>query len=212
MGFLVGKIFRSLSIAAPLLFCAGASLFAQTGTGTSASISDFALPEYRKDGSRLQFILYGKKASNLGAFIHLTEPVLDLVKDDLEDISQLKTFKGADLYPMPDFDQLEKLSPEAKLEHLRKHGSAAAAFWKNYPHCQVLISSGEAVYDKNAKNLRGDGKAFLRSREMDIQGVGFDADYERRIIHLRSKVKVIIRPEVRTRAQHNNQTITEDSK
>ena len=72
-------------------------------------------------------------------------------------------------------------------------------FWKKYPHSQAFITSESAVYDKNTKMLRGDSLTELRSREMDIQGVGFDAEYEKKFVHIRSKVKVIIRPGVRQR-------------
>ena len=66
----------------------------------------------------------------------------------------------------------------------------------------------------NTKVLRGDTPAFFRSREMDIDGVGFDADYENKLIHIRSKVRMVIRPEYRQRGMGGstttNQTKTED--
>ena len=177
MGFFNAEIFRSLTVVGLLLAVGGE--FAQD-TGTSAAMEDFALPEYRR-GGRLQFILYGKRAENLGAFINLKKPILDIVKKDVHDISEVKPILNQPMYPF---------------------GAGAGEvkeFWKKYPHSQAFITSESAVYDKNTKMLRGDSLTELRSREMDIQGVGFDAEYEKKFVHIRSKVKVIIRPGVRQR-------------
>ncbi len=179
MGYFDEKIFRSLIFGAILL--SSAVVFAQ-GTGTSAAMEDFALPEYRK-GGKLQFILYGKKAENLGAFINLQNPILDMVKKDVRDITEVKPILNQPMYRFG-----------ADAEEVKN-------FWKKYPHSLAFITSERAVYDKNTKMLRGDSLTELRSREMDIQGVGFDAEYEKKFVHIRSKVKVIIRPEVRRKAE-----------
>jgi len=180
MGFSDAKIFRFLTVA--VLCVSGAVLSAQ-GTGTSATMENFALPEYRNGGKKLQFILYGKKAENLGAFISLTNPVLDIVRNDIKSISEVKPILNQPLYQFG-------ASPKEVRD-----------FWKKYPHSQTFITSENAVYDKNTKMLRSDAVTVLRSREMDIQGVGFDAEYERKFVHIRSKVKVIIRPETREKAE-----------
>ena len=166
------------------LFLLSSSVVCAQGTGTSAAMEDFALPEYRK-GGRLQFILYGKKAENLGAFIHLQKPILDMVKNNVRDITTVKPILNQPMYRFG-ADTGEVMN-----------------FWKKYPHSQAFITSESAVYYKNTKMLRGDSLTELRSREMDIQGVGFDAEYEKKFVHIRSKVKVIIRPEVRRRAEQN---------
>lgn len=157
-------------------------------------MEDFALPEYRKGGNKLQFILYGRKAENLGAFINLQKPILDMVKSDIKDITEVKPILNQPMY---------------------KFGAGSREvieFWKKYPHSQAFITSESAVYDKNTKMLRGDSLTELRSREMDIQGVGFDAEYEKKFVHIRSKVKVIIRPEVRKQAEKKSSEKTNKSK
>ena len=177
MGFFDEKIFRSLIFGVFLLV--SVTVCAQ-GTGTSAAMEDFALPEYRK-GGKLQFILYGKRAENLGAFIQLQKPILDMVKNDVRDVTEVKPILNQPMY------------------RFGANAGEVVEFWKKYPHSQAFITSESAVYDKNTKMLRGDSLTELRSREMDIQGVGFDAEYEKKFVHIRSKVKVIIRPGVRQR-------------
>ena len=80
MGFIDGKILRLTFLTAVFLPAflpvLPMDLSAADDTGASVALSDFALPEYRKKDNRLQFILYGDKATNLGAFINLEMTVV----------------------------------------------------------------------------------------------------------------------------------------
>ncbi len=179
MGFSHDPLFRSLTCLVLLGFLL--PLSAQDGVGTSATMEEFALPEYKKGGGELQYIIYGQKAQNLGAFINLEGPILDVVKKHTN-IFHVKQLLGQKLYPFG-------TGPKE-----------VAEFWKNYPTSDAILTTKSAVYDKNTKILRGDDIVELRSREMDLQGVGFDADFDKRTVHIRSKVKVIIRSQARERA------------
>ena len=75
-----------------------------------------------------------------------------------------------------------------------------ADFWKDKTHSQAIIFSDDAEYDKNLRMLRGDSPVYYRSREIAVDGVGFDADQDRRFVHVRSKVRVIIYPAARRRS------------
>jgi len=55
------------------------------------------------------------------------------------------------------------------------------------------VTSPTAVYDRATKIIKGDDVVHLSSPEMDAEGVGFDSDYEKQIIHIRSKVKVTLK-------------------
>jgi len=143
--------------------------------GTAATLNDFILPQYKNGNGTLQFIVYGEKAINLGALINLTNPLLDIVKDNIKDINQIKNFQGLRLYP------------------INMHQSGKSQFWKDKDCVRAFISSPSAVYDRTNEMLRGDEEVHFRSPEMDIDGIGFDADKERKFIHVRSKVKVIIK-------------------
>lgn len=200
MGFIDGKILRLTFLTAVFLPAflpvLPMDLSAADDTGASVALSDFALPEYRKKDNRLQFILYGDKATNLGAFINLENPKVDIVNENISNINEVIPLGSVKMYPL-----------NTSAEDVRK-------FWADKKHCRALISSTAAQYDKNTKVLRGDTPAFFRSREMDIDGVGFDADYENKLIHIRSKVRMVIRPEYRQRGMGGstttNQTKTED--
>lgn len=180
MGTADAKVFLLILLSA--LLSAGTGLRADDGTGSSASLTNFALPEYSGKDNRLQFILYGEKAKNLGALIYLTNPKIDLVNDDVKNINEVVSL--ADEIPYP----------------LAMPGKEVAAYWIGKPHCRALFFSQEAEYDKNTRMFRSDSPVFFRSREIAINGVGFDVDYDRKYVHIRSKVRMVIYPEMRNKS------------
>lgn len=167
------------------IFCFSGSILYGQDVGMKATLENFVLPEYKNNGKKLQFILYGKKAENLGAFIYLTNPILDIVKNNITNIMEVKPILNQPMYPFG--------APE---EEIRK-------FWKKYPHSHAFITSSSARYDKNTNILRGDCEAILRSREMDIKGTGFDAEQKRKFIHIRKNVTVIIRIAARRKLERS---------
>ena len=60
-----------------------------------------------------------------------------------------------------------------------------------------MIFSDSAEYDKNLRMLRGDAPVHYRSPIISVDGVGFDADQDRKFVHVRSKVKIVIYPAAR---------------
>ena len=179
----MGKILRRLLpvSAAGVLLRSGGTLCGRD-TGAQASIEGFALPQYRKGDNRLQFILYGKSASNLGALMVLKELRLDIIRDKVKSVNEIISMDQAEIYPLG--------SPTALIRE----------YWKDKGHSMALLYTPCGIYDKNSKTLRGEDKVRFRSRELDIDGVGFDAFYDRRFIHIRSEVRVVIRPEARDRS------------
>lgn len=164
-----------LSILA-LMMSAGIVRAANDASGAPVTLGDFALPEYNRD-NRIQFILYGKKAMNIGALIELDTPILDVVDDKIKNVNDIVPLDKAQPYPLG-----------SKREDIDK-------FWSGKKHCRALMSSESATFDKAARMLHGDTNVYFRSREMDIDGVGFDADYEKKTVHIRSKVRVVLRPD-----------------
>lgn len=160
-------------------FCAP-SLFAQaSNSGIPVVVKNFMLPQYSSDGMVLQFIVFGEQANNIGATIHLTKPILGIVTEDLKDINQIRPLTGTPPYPLS--------STEA--EHRK--------FWSGKDAYRALIFSPDATLDKTTMILRGNEPAYFRSRELDVDGVGFDADHKRKLVHVRSKVRIVIRPDIR---------------
>lgn len=55
------------------------------------------------------------------------------------------------------------------------------------------ITSPEADYDRVAKLIKGDKEVRYLSSTVDAQGLGFDADEKRQVIHIRKDVRVTLR-------------------
>ncbi len=158
------------------------SLTADDMSGSAASLKNFALPEYSKGSGRLQFILYGESARNLGALVFLVKPKIDIVKNDVTNIQSIVSLAAVLPYP------------------LNWTAGQVRDFWKDKNHSEALIFADDAEYDKNLKLLRGESPVHFRSREISVDGVGFDADQERKFIHVRSKVRVVVYPEARKKS------------
>lgn len=140
-----------------------------------AILEDFKLPEYDAKTGKLQFVLYGEKAKTPGVMIYLDGVLVDVVKEDIKDINDVKDLKGIKLYKIG--------SPESFVKD----------FWKDKDHSQALIETPQAVYDRSIKVVKGNKEIHLRSPMIDVDGVGFDADYASKIIHIRKQVKVVLR-------------------
>ncbi len=56
-----------------------------------------------------------------------------------------------------------------------------------------VVKTPFAIYDKNTRKVTGNKKVTYRSPEMDLDGIGFDIDQVKQIIHIRSKVKVTLK-------------------
>ena len=177
MGKIAGALFWIV------LLIAGAVCHAEDDmSGSAASMKNFALPEYSKDNGCLQFIIYGATARNLGAMILLSQPMIDIMKNDVTNIQSIVSLAGLQPYP------------------LMWTAGQVADFWKDKQHSQALIFADSAEYDKNLRLLRGDSKVHFRTPELSVDGVGFDADQDRKFVHIRSKVKVILYPDARKRS------------
>ena len=174
MGKIAGTLFWLVLLSAGIMGYAEDDV-----SGSSASMKNFALPEYSKDNGRLQFILYGESARNLGAMIFLANPKIDIVKNDISNIQSVVSFAALQPYP------------------LTWTAGQVADFWKGKEHSQAVIFADNAEYDKNLRMLRGDSPVHYRSPVISVDGVGFDADQDRQFVHVRSKVKIVIYPAAR---------------
>ena len=187
MGFSYDKIFRLILLPAVLLTL---PLSAETGSGVEAELLDFVMPHYRK--SKLQFVLYGEKGINLGATISFINPLIDIVTDDLPNIILVESMKGVRI-PDPNVVTIRNVD-HTRLYPLNSSEKVITDFWARIPHSKAVIAAEKALYDKNQKILSGNGTVHFRSRELDIDGEGFDADQKKKFIHIRSKVRVVIHP------------------
>ena len=191
MGLSHDKIFRLILFTAILLTTP--LLRADSDSGVAATLQNLTLPNYK--GNKLQFVLYGERAVNLGATITIYNPLIDIVSRNIPDVEVITLLNNVKS-PDPNVSKIEKIDPK-RLYPLYTDHALVREFWKGVPHAQVLIASTNAVYDKNKKTLTGDNTVHFRSRDLDIDGVGFDANQKTKFIHVRRNVSVVFRPDVK---------------
>ena len=74
------------------------------------------------------------------------------------------------------------------------------------------VTTTKGVYDRSTKIIQGDEEVHFRSAGMDVDGVGFDADQKKEVIHIRSKVKVILRGTLETDREKADKIAQENEK
>ncbi len=143
--------------------------------GARAKVRSFMMPQYNERDNRLQFIVYGDSADNRGAFLLLSGLLVDFISNRLADVNTVTMLEAAEPYDLN--------APSAVI---RK-------YWKDKTHSQGLIFAESATLDKNSMTLRSDAPVKFRSQYLDMDGVGFDAYKDRKLVHVRSGVSVNIR-------------------
>ena len=201
MGISHVKIFRVILLALLLL---PSLVQAAQNSGVSATLADFTLPHYQNN--ELQFVLYGERAVNLGAIITVYNPLIDIVVRDLPDVEVITSLKG--MRP-PIVGPEDYKVDVGRLYPLHTSYKLIREFWKFAPHCQALISSDSVVYDKNKRVMSGDGIVHFRSRELDIDGEGLDANQKTKFIHVRKNVRVVYRPYARELTKESKEILNE---
>ncbi len=173
MGFINGKIL-GLSFLTAVCLCGLFREAAAQDSGASATLNNFVLPYYHERTGKLQFVLYGVKATNMGNLIEMEDVLIDMVQPTIKDINDVDNYQ------------------ELKLYKMTTDYSVSQEFWKNKKHTDAFISSPASVFDKTIKTVKGDGPIHFRSPLMDIDGVGFDADFKTRVVNVRSRAKVVL--------------------
>lgn len=182
MGLRTRKIHALNLLLLAAVFCAGTLLHAQDlSSGSHIVLKRYFYPRYN-DNSEIQYLVYGATAVNKGSLIYLTSSMIDIVDGSYTSIRQIDTIDSKDLlYPTP-----YKLGSDAK--SLRR-------FWSSphHRHSQAWIFAEKATFDKSTNILTSDETAHFRSRQLDADGIGFDAFNDRKFIHIRSNVHVVLR-------------------
>ena len=160
---------------------AESALLAQELTaGSYTVLKRYIFPRYGRK-SEIQYLIYGDTAVNKGSLIYLTLPMIDIVDGSYTSLRQLDIVDSKDVYPKP-----YELGSE--METLR-------SFWthSHHRHSQAWIFADKATFDKSTNILTSDEHAYFRSRQLDADGIGFDAFNDRKFIHIRSNVSVVLR-------------------
>jgi len=182
MGLRARKIYAlSLLLLLAAAFGSGAFLLAQDlSSGSYTVLKRYMYPRYNGK-NEIEYLVYGKTAVNKGSLINLSSPMIDLVDGSYTSIRQIDTIKASELYPEP-------YPLGSRLRTIQR-------FWtsSHHKHSQAWIFANEAVFDKSTNILTSDDAAHFRSRQLDADGIGFDADNDRKFIHIRSDVRVVLR-------------------
>ena len=102
------------------------------------------------------------------------DAVIDLIKNniDVNKIVYLENVKPYKLGTSPD---------------------KVAEFWKDKTNSIGIISTSKATVIQESKIASGDKKVFFRSPQIDLNGVGFTANFDTRVIKVLTKVNIVIR-------------------
>ena len=149
-------------------------------SGSYTVLKRYIFPRYGGK-SEIQYLVYGDTAVNKGSLIYLTMPMIDIVDGSYTSLRQLDIVDAKDVYPKP--------------YELGSELSTLRSFWthSHHRHSQAWIFADKATFDKSTNILTSDEIAHFRSSELDADGVGFDAFNDRKFIHIRSNVRVVLR-------------------
>jgi lipopolysaccharide export system protein LptA len=138
------------------------------------------LPMYNKD--RLQFFIYSRELVRQGNKIDAKDAIIDLIRKGIN-VDHIKYMDKVEPYPLG--------APAVQV----------LDFWKDKMHSEGIIMSPAAQIDQSSKTASGMEKVRFRSPMMDLDGVGFLANYDKRNVLIRKDVQIVIRMEAVEAAQ-----------
>ena len=136
------------------------------------STKNTTLPLYNDE--ELQALLFGREIRRSGRLLVVTGPCIDIIRKNV-DLNLVKT-GGAKIYPL-----------NAPISDILN-------FWKE----RILFSDGVVVstsadVDQGIRQAFGKDRVYFRSPAIDIDGIGYHANYKERHCLIKSNVKITIR-------------------
>ncbi|MFA7231514.1 MAG: LptA/OstA family protein, partial [Victivallaceae bacterium] len=130
------------------------------------------LPIYHKN--RLQFVVSCKTMQRQAEKINATDAVIDIIR------------KGANIDRIQYLNVLVPYPLGAPLP-------TVVDFWKDRLYSEAIISSSSAQIDQENKTANGTEKVYLRSPALDLNGIGFLANYDKHTVLVRKDVNIVVR-------------------
>jgi lipopolysaccharide transport protein LptA len=130
------------------------------------------LPIYNK--KRLRYMIFCAEMTRKAGKIYADDAIIDLIKDDI-DVNKIVYLEDVKPYMLGTSPML------------------AAEFWKDKTNSLGFISTSKAIVIQESKMVSGDKEVFFRSPQLDLNGVGFTANFGTRIIKVLQKVDIIVR-------------------
>jgi len=131
------------------------------------------MPVYSND--RLQLLLYCAECEQKGRLLETKEPVLDIIRRDAD---------------------IDTIDTGPKTRNLYRLGSPFAdvfRFWSGHLFSDGVVVTDKADIDQENQQAAGSDEVYFRSPLLDLDGIGFDADYRKRTIFIRKNVRIILR-------------------
>ena len=139
----------------------------------SVAVGNAKIPFYNRGA--LQSMIFAGKAEYRAQLLYGYDVVINMLRkkvnpDRIRDDWNLK------LYPL-----------NASLKEL-------SAFWAGrMDYCDAVLFSPEGSLNQAERSASGDKKIILRSPMLDLDGVGFAADFKRRELKVNSRVNLLLR-------------------
>jgi len=130
------------------------------------------LPIYNR--KELKYMVFSAVMTKISDKIFAEEAIIDLIKKNV------------------DVDKIIYLE-DAKPYKLGTSPADVAEFWKDKTTSLGFISSSRATILQESQIASGDKEVFFRSPKLDLNGVGFVANFDIRIIKVLKEVDLIIR-------------------
>ena len=158
-----------------LILSAGVCFFAagdDKDTLKGLELEQAKLPIFNKD--RLQLVAFSNRARQQGDIMTGTGTVLDIIRRDADGDS-LKDGWDLKIYPLG--------APLTDIVN----------FWAPRLYSEGVVKTASMDINQKVRTATGDQKVYFRSTALDLDGVGFDCDFKRRTIFVRSNVQVVLR-------------------
>jgi lipopolysaccharide export system protein LptA len=130
------------------------------------------LPIYHKN--RLQFLISSKEIIKNADKIMSKDTIIDIIR------------KGADIDKIKYLDNIVPYPLGYPLVEVIK-------FWSDKPYSEGFITSSEALIDQGNKTASGQKKVYMRSPALDLDGIGFVANYGNKTVKIGRDVNIVIR-------------------
>ncbi|WP_288592776.1 LptA/OstA family protein [uncultured Victivallis sp.] len=135
-------------------------------------LTNAKLPLYNKQV--LQSMVFCDKAERQGKLVVGQNVVLDLVRRTA-DVDEIKDGWGVKFYPLG-----------AKLPEIFN-------FWKGRLYSEGVMFTPRADIEQETKMAAGGEPVYFRSPVIDLDGVGFEADLDKKTILVKSDVRIVLR-------------------
>ena len=175
---MTGRVFRLICILVPMMFAAAPRLESAPKQQNiddlrGLSLKNAKIPIFNR--SHLQMMIFSGEAERRGETMISLNTVLEIIR------------RGANADDITDGWGIKPYRLDAKLPEVLD-------FWrKRIAYCEGVITTSECEIDQIGHRAIGSQKVYFRSPVLDLDGVGFEADFDRRTIAVNSQVRIVIR-------------------